>query len=155
MRHAFTALAVVLLLAAAPARPAERAKGGRRPIADRELGLAKGSVFDVPTPPLYRAEDSTPGEKPLPARPTPVAPPVVPHAVADFLPITGSENACLACHELPGPKKPGEPTPIPPSHRVDLRREPGKTGEKLAGARWVCISCHTPRTDARPLVGSR
>jgi len=52
-------------------------------------------------------------------------------------------------------KKPGEPTPLPASHYTDLRNAPGKVGDTVTGARWVCTSCHVPQTDAKPLVGNR
>jgi nitrate reductase cytochrome c-type subunit len=51
-------------------------------------------------------------------------------------------------------KEPGGPTPVPESHYVDLRRGPGAPGERLAGARHVCVSCHLPQDDVRPLVGN-
>jgi cytochrome c-type protein NapB len=70
------------------------------PIADSDLGLSKGSVFDVPTPPAVKANESNPGEAPLLPRTYVIAPPRVPHGVADFLPITKKQNACLDCHAV-------------------------------------------------------
>ena len=124
------------------------------PIADIDLGLSKGSVFDVPTPPAVKPNERAPGEGPLVPRSYLIAPPRIPHAVADFLPITRAENACLDCHGGKE-KKPGEPTPIPPSHYTDYRRTPDRVAEKLAGARYVCVSCHAARTDAPSLMGNR
>ncbi len=123
-------------------------------IPDRDLGLSRTSVFEVPTPPLYQDETSAPGEKPLPKRINRESPPVIPHSVADCLPITQSSNLCMDCHAIPGPKKTGEATPIPASHYMDLRRAPETKGERIAGARYICISCHVPRTDAPPAVGT-
>ena len=146
MRHAILLLTLCAtpLLAAPPAKP----------VPDRALGLSRTSVFDVPAPPLFHDEASAPGETPLPKRINKEYPPVIPHAVGDFLPITRSANGCVDCHALPGPKQKGEATPIPASHYVDLRRAPEAKGEALVGARYVCISCHVPRTDAPPLVAS-
>ena len=48
----------------------------------------------------------------------------------------------------------GDPTPIPFSHYIDLRSDTDEIGETVAGARWVCVSCHVPVTDAPALVGS-
>ena len=124
------------------------------PIADASLGLAKGSVFDVPSPPAVTANESGPGELPLLPRSYVIAPPRVPHAAADFLPITQKQNACLDCHAVKE-KKPGEPTPVPASHYVDVRNAPGQVGTRLAGARYVCVSCHAARTDAPDLVENR
>jgi cytochrome c-type protein NapB len=126
------------------------------PVKDRDLGLSKTSVFEVPAPPAWKAEDSAPGEKtPPPPRLGTQIPPVVPHGIADLLPITRSSNGCVDCHQIPGPKKAGEPTPLPASHYVDYRNAPDKAGDKVAGARWVCTACHVARTDAPPLVVNR
>lgn len=126
-----------------------------KPVSDKSLGLSRTSVFEVPSPPVYQDEASAPGEKPLPKRINREYPPVIPHSLADYLPITRSSNLCVDCHAVPGPKKKGEATPIPRSHFVDYRRAPDARGEQVAGTRYVCISCHTPRTDAPPAVGSR
>ncbi len=152
--------AVVLFLAAAlaagcrsSAQTNTAAPTPSGPVADAELGLAKGSVFDVPTPPAVKANESNPGELPLLPRPYVIAPPRVPHGVTDFLPITQKQNACLDCHALKE-KKEGDPTPIPPSHYTDYRNAPDRAGGEVAGARYVCVSCHPARTDAPDLVGN-
>ncbi len=152
--------AVVLFLAAAlaagcrsSAQTNTAAPTPSGPVADAELGLAKGSVFDVPTPPAVKANESNPGELPLLPRPYVIAPPRVPHGVTDFLPITQKQNACLDCHALKE-KKQGDPTPIPPSHYTDYRNAPDRAGGEVAGARYVCVSCHPARTDAPDLVGN-
>ena len=126
-----------------------------KPIPDRDLGLAKGSVFEAPAPPRFQNEASAPGEKALPKRINQEYPPVIPHSLADVLPITQDSNLCMDCHAVPGPKKKGEATPIPKSHYVDLRRAPKTQAKTVAGSRYVCISCHVPRTDAQPLVTNR
>lgn len=126
-----------------------------KPVSDKNLGLSRTSVFEVPSPPVYQDEASAPGEKPLPKRINREFPPVIPHSLADCLPITRSSNLCMDCHAVPGPKKKGEATPIPASHFVDLRRAPEVKGKEVAGTRYICISCHVPRTDAPPAVGSR
>jgi cytochrome c-type protein NapB len=122
---------------------------------DRNLGLSRTSVFEVPAPPLYQDEASAPGEKPLPKRINRESPPIIPHGVSDCLPITRDSNLCIDCHALPGPKKKGEATPIPASHFLDLRRAPEAMGKQVAGSRYVCISCHLSRTDAPPMVVNR
>ena len=132
MRTHLTALLAAAGLAALSACAAPRATApaappapAAAPVKDRDLGLSKTSVFEVPAPPAWKAEDSAPGEKtPPPPRLGTQIPPVVPHGVADLLPIT-------------------------------LRRAPDQVGEKVAGARWICTACHVARTDAPPLVGSR
>ncbi|HET9599680.1 MAG TPA: nitrate reductase cytochrome c-type subunit [Anaeromyxobacteraceae bacterium] len=145
-------LALALLAACAGSR-ATPPPPPPAPVPDTALGLDKGSVFDAHAPPTVKAEDGAPGEKPVLPRPYPLAPPRVPHAIADFLPITASQNSCADCHEVKE-KVAGQPTPIPASHYTDLRRAATAPGPKLAGARWVCTSCHVPTSDAKPLVGN-
>jgi cytochrome c-type protein NapB len=163
MRHLIQTTVLAALVAVSPAAgatpapapappPARPAAAAARPIPDKDLGLSRGSVFDVPVPPAWRAEASAPGDTPLPPRISREFPPVVPHGIADFLPITATQNTCLDCHAIAGPKKKGEPTPVPASHYLDQRLQPAKKGDKVAGARWVCVSCHVGRSDAPPLV---
>jgi len=139
--------------AAAPAptpAPAPEPPG----IKERDLGLARGSVFDVLTPPPVLPERSEPGEKPVVPRAFAGAPPIAPHELVDYTPITRAQNGCLDCHQIPGPKEAGQPTPIPPSHYLDLRRSPAKPGKTVAGARWLCTACHLTRSDQGPLVAN-
>jgi cytochrome c-type protein NapB len=150
--------AIVLLIAvlgAGSVSPVASSDAGSSPgTPDTALGLSKGSVFDTPTPPRVKANESGPGEQPVLARPHVLAPPRVPHVVADFLPITAKQNSCLDCHAVKG-RKPGEPTPIPPSHYTDERNAPGSVGTVLSGARYVCVSCHVETTDTPSLVENR
>lgn len=143
-------MTIILLLVAALASGCVRAA----PVADSSLGLAPGSVFDAPTPPVVKANETAPGERPALPRPYAIAPPRVPHAVADFLPITRTQNACLDCHAVKTKVK-GEATPIPPSHYTDLRNAPGRVGAEVVGARRVCVTCHVATTDAPELVRNR
>jgi nitrate reductase (cytochrome), electron transfer subunit len=123
------------------------------PISEGALGLAKGSVFDVPTPPAVKANDSGPGELPVLPRAYVIAPPRIPHGIGDFVPITQKQNACLDCHGVKEKNK-GEPTPIPASHYTDYRNDPERVGSQVSGARYICVSCHAVRTDAPNLVGN-
>jgi cytochrome c-type protein NapB len=153
MRTRLLALAALAALACSTTRLAPTA-APPPPVKDRDLGLSRTSVFEVPSPPAFKAEDSTPGEKPLPPRISATIPPVIPHGAADFSAITRDQNVCVDCHLSDGPKKAGEATPIPASHFFDLRRDPDKRGSKVAGARLVCTACHVERSDAPPLVGN-
>jgi cytochrome c-type protein NapB len=150
------ALLTLVLLAAgcSGARPPPTPAATDSPIPDAALGLSKGSILDVPSPPAVKPNRSAPGEQPVLPRPYALAPPRIPHAVDDYLPITQKQSSCIDCHAVQEKKKPDDPTPIPSSHYVDLRRAPYKRGEQVAGAHWVCTSCHVPRTDAPPLAGS-
>lgn len=131
----------------------DKAKGPKdvaTPVSDTRLGLAPGSVFETLTPDPVVPDASDPGTKPVLARWNAVAPPMIPHGIADFLPITTEANACVDCH-LVDKKVKGEPTPIPVSHKAAA-----KQGEdaKVAGPRWICNSCHVPLTAAKPLPAS-
>jgi cytochrome c-type protein NapB len=123
-----------------------------RSIPDHELGLSKMSVFDTPAPAPVTVLGEAPGKnEPLP-RANPEFPPLVPHEIAEMLPITREENLCVECHATVDGNKPIGPE-MSPSHFTDLRGAPGKVGKEVVGARWYCVSCHVPQTDAVPLVG--
>jgi len=155
-------MALVALLAGAALLHAQEATPAASPTQDRpaagavpdtEIGLVEGSVSEAPAPPPVQLNDSDPGDRPVLLRPHPEAPPPVPHGIADFLPITRADNACVDCHWL-DEKEEGLPTPIPASHFIDDRNAPGTVRETIAGARWVCVSCHVPQTDNPLLVGN-
>lgn len=156
-------LALMLSACAAPHReagPASTEAGAAAEAAPpagippESLGLAPGDLSRSPAPPAYAELEAMPGEGSAPAPAYQGAPPVIPHAVEDFLPITREENSCVMCHMVEE-KIEGEPTPIPPSHYIDMRNAPVEAGESIAGARYVCTSCHASRTDAEPLVENR
>ena len=71
---------------------------------------------------------------------------------AEVLPIVQDGNLCLDCHAVGGEKVEGEPAPLPESHRTDLRNDPTTVRDEVAGARYVCTSCHVPTNDVSPLV---
>lgn len=117
-------------------------------ISDDGLSLYPGSVFEAPQPSGFVPNAKDPGENALLPRPFPQAPPRIPHAIADFEPITLAANACLDCHALDA----GADAPeLPASHRTDLRRAPTEVEKTATGARWICTSCHVTTTDAKPL----
>jgi len=119
-----------------------------QPVSDSALSLYPGSVFEVPDPPGFAWNDDEPGENARLPRAHPLAPPRVPHALEEFLPITPRSNACLDCHALDA----GADAPeVPASHRTDLRRAPATVGPSVASARWLCLSCHVPTSDAPAL----
>ncbi|HXH28842.1 MAG TPA: nitrate reductase cytochrome c-type subunit, partial [Candidatus Polarisedimenticolia bacterium] len=129
----------------------EAAVPAAKPVPANSLGLAPGDLTKSPAPPAFEAVEAEPGDvQPLPP-PYEGSPPVIPHAVADFLPITLEDNACIECHQVEE-KIEGGPPPIPKSHYVDLRNSGSEPGKKLNGARYRCTACHAVRTNARPLV---
>ena len=77
-------------------------------------------------------------------------PPLVPHAVAKYEPITLEENACLDCHitdDFKGKKMPK----IGESHFSKTQKEADGT-PAVNMVRWQCNSCHVQQVDAPPLV---
>jgi len=133
--------------AAAPKRGS--AAAAKRPalvVADSAMGLSRTSVFSVPAPPPVAVNRRQPGEtKPLP-RMFPGAPPRIPHEITDFVPIRRNGNECVECHDRARALESGA-VPIPESHYRDLRRAPDTARDGIAGARYVCVSCHVPLTD--------
>ena len=149
-----TALGLVLLASCTSGQPQPKPAAGAVPgIQDSSLGLSKTSVFDVPAPKPVEYITAEPGKGQLVPRAYPGAPPVIPHAISDYLPISRDENACQTCHAVTE-RKPGEPTPIPPSHYIDWRNAPTVTRQQITGSRWVCTSCHVPQARVEPLVGN-
>ncbi|PHR56915.1 MAG: nitrate reductase [Arcobacter sp.] len=92
------------------------------------------------------------------------APPMIPHDVSDFLPITRENNMCVSCH-APDIAPAMGATPIPPSHFLDMRPRHICDGVKfkkridnmknetsvkrlthLSQARYNCSQCHAPQS---------
>jgi cytochrome c-type protein NapB len=125
-------------------------------IPDDKLGLSKTSVRDTPDPIVARHNSLDPGEADVVWPAFKGAPPVIPHGIVDFLPITIEMNACMDCHEMRDAigesMEIGDPSPMPRTHYTDLRRSPDQFGPAPVGARYVCTQCHVPQTDAAPLV---
>ena len=82
---------------------------------EKEMGLSKSSVFDVPVPPAWDYV-TTQGTMP---RYFGDAPPMIPHSIAAYENITPTMNMCVSCHKQPdkmGQKvAAGMPTPMPAS----------------------------------------
>lgn len=121
-------------------------------IDDKDMGLSRGSVFDVPVPSAW---DYAPTQGPMP-RYFPGAPPMIPHAIAAYENITAAQNQCLGCHKQPDRMgqevAAGMPTPMPASHYTDLRNAPDTVTKEVDGSRYKCMLCHQAQADAKPLV---
>jgi cytochrome c-type protein NapB len=127
-------------------------------VSDKEIGLSKTDVSEVPAPDTFAYQGKMPGTggDTLPLAYV-GAPPQVPHDISPFLPVTAKNNACMGCHNRPGQAKQQYlPTPIPKSH-YESRYEPssmGQAGAAVRGANFNCTQCHVPQADAKPLVNN-
>lgn len=145
------ALLALVIIACAAAGNAQQPRGRRNGIPARQLGLSKTSVADAPVSEVYVYSSMSPGESTRLPRVYDGAPPLIPHSVDGLLPITRDSNACVVCHGTPGSSS-DDPPPAPLSHFVDQRNGPDVRRSEVAGARWVCTSCHVPQTNAPTLV---
>jgi len=119
-------------------------------ISDDELGLRKGTLMNeelvVPQSEMKLAEA---GKSQVIDRSFENAPPMIPHNIAEFVPVTLKSNMCLDCHD-PEIAADMEATSVPASHMYDIRND--KQLDKLSGANYNCTLCHATVTDAKPLV---
>lgn len=125
----------------------------------------KGDLFSEDVNLGEKAVDTAnaPGNNEKIARSFENAPPLIPHKVDGFVPITLKNNMCLSCH-MPG--KMENATDIPPTHftkyRPDMKLVNGKyqyndggksvVSEdlgKLNTARYNCTQCHVIQTNAK------
>lgn len=101
----------------------------------------------------YAAKVPGVGQPGLIARTFVNQPPLVPHTIDQYVPLTIEENACLECHitdELRGQKVPK----LSESHYSKILKD--KSGKPaVAMDRFQCDTCHVPQVDAKPLVDSK
>ena len=111
------------------------------------------------------AEDKAPGQKLYPERSPGTGspelirrtfteqPPLIPHAVEKYEPITLQANDCVDCHisdEFKGKKMPR----MGDSHFSKTRKETDGS-PAVDMVRWQCTGCHVPQVDAPALVENR
>ncbi len=101
------------------------------------------------TTPGATTSGGDPGDNATLARSFENAPPLIPHAIDDFVPITARENSCYECHNRDDAADMGA-TPVPDSHLYDIRRDRQLGG--LNPANYHCTQCHVALTDASILV---
>lgn len=118
------------------------------------LGLEHNNVLNTPTPQVPSYPTVRPGKSDRLPKSYATAPPQIPHGIADYLPITADDNSCLDCHDrrkLLGKKwKKGKKIPMPDDHYGSFAEKGGS--DEVAGSRYTCTQCHTPLSDAPPLV---
>lgn len=121
-------------------------------IPDDAIGLSKSSVYDDPEPIVVKYGGGDPGTNKRSARSYHTAPPMIPHSIADMVPIRQDFNLCKDCHVQPDLLKQkitqGMPVPAPVSHYTNVKK-----GE-LHMARWNCTQCHAPQATVNTLVNN-
>jgi cytochrome c-type protein NapB len=180
---AMAALGMMTLTAAAGDKVVNINEGLNNPsrIAKEDLGN-KEKTYDETALLLNKAEGvalpevkydrPAPGSAPKFERAFVNAPPMIPHSVEGFLPITKGNNACLGCH-MPEAAKAAGATAIPPSHFTNFRPETTmkdgkvvKEGKELGAhntsdvviakakklntlyqGRYNCSQCHAPQAN--------
>ncbi|MDF1882726.1 nitrate reductase cytochrome c-type subunit [Sulfurimonas sp. SAG-AH-194-C21] len=135
-------------------------------ISETSLGLRKTDIYaeddTMSAKTEYRSAQA--GESTRIKRAYQDAPPMIPHDVTDFLPITRENNSCVSCH-APDIAPAMGATPIPASHFLDMRPRHTCDGVKfkksidnmknetdikrlthLNQARYNCSQCHAPQS---------
>ena len=124
-------------------------------IDELNMGLGDDAVFNNPNPAAYDYPDTKAGKSDRLKPSYHTAPPMVPHTVEKYLPITTEENGCMECHDyydkigkkyVKGKKK----LPMPKSHYGGFAGKGVK--DEMSGARYTCTQCHVPASNAKPLV---
>lgn len=110
-------------------------------------------VDPAPEVKQYSAKAPGAGEQRLITRTFLTQPPVVPHNIDKYIPITYEDNSCLECHisdELNGKKMPK----MGVSHFSNTRKE-ADGSPSVEMSRFQCDTCHVPQVDAPPLVENK
>ena len=145
-----TILAALGLMAATTAGIADNSSA----IDELNMGLSKTSVFDTPTPNVYTYSNAKPGYNDRLAKAWDELPPQIPHRVDEYLPVLLEDNQCLDCHDKP--KYIGRPwnTDRTVKSHSPMSRNHYATEEleDVSGARYNCMQCHVPQSNAAPLV---
>jgi len=93
----------------------------------------------------YHSQAPIPGKVKSFEKSFPDAPPMIPHSVAGMVPIKVGKNMCLNCH-MPQTAKALGVTPMPNNHL---------NGNKVAGRRYFCTTCHTPQAKLDPVIENK
>jgi len=141
-------------------------------VSEESLGLRKTDIHKEDDTVAAKTEyrSAQPGTSTKIKRAYQDAPPMIPHDVSDFLPITREYNSCIGCH-APDIAPAMGATPIPPSHFLDMRPRHICDGVKfkkridntknetdikklthLSQARYNCSQCHAPQSQGNPSV---
>ncbi|RMH60691.1 MAG: nitrate reductase [Calditrichaeota bacterium] len=120
-------------------------------IPDTALSYRHAELSGEADTPMSIYSDNDPGESTRIQRSFENAPPLIPHNIEDFVPITREDNECLSCHD-PNEAEEAEAPSVPASHLYDLRRN--KPLDHVNNANYNCTLCHVPQSNAPVLIGN-
>lgn len=124
------------------------------PIDESTVGIGADAVFNDPSPSAFSYPTTKAGKSDRIDRAYSTAPPLIPHIVDEYLPITMEDNECTDCHDRPKYLDriyvKGKKLTMPRSHYGGFKGEGEK--DEVSGARYNCMQCHVPVSDAKPLV---
>ncbi len=149
VKQIITLFLLLLLIGCSTGGNAVVGKKDSKTLSDTELSYRHEKLLEESETPANTYRGTDPGENDRYQRSFENAPPMIPHSVEDYLPITKSENSCLGCHS-PEEAEDAETTAVPASHLYDIRRDKKLTD--LNYANYNCTLCHIPQTDAPDLI---
>ena len=126
------------------------------PVDETSVGIGADGVFNDPSPATFEYPTTKAGESDLIAKSYHTAPPMIPHTVEEYYPITMETNECLECHDkkklIDKEYVKGKKLAMSEDHYGGFYG----TGDKdeVSGARYTCSQCHAPVSNAQPLVES-
>ncbi len=165
------AAAALLIVGCGSATPSGEQKV-KASVSEESLGLRTTDLYSEESTVAPKTEYRTAGagSSTKIARAFQDAPPMIPHDVSDYLPITINNNACTGCH-MPEVAPSVGATAIPKSHFLDMRPKhefDGKMFTKtidnmknetsvkkidhLSMSRFNCSQCHAPQSQGNLAV---
>ncbi len=125
------------------------------PINPVNFGIGEDNVFSHATPNAFAFSDIRAGKSTMIPVPYSTLPPMVPHTIERYLPITAEVNDCTDCHDRQNKigkteQRTGKRIPMPLSHYGGFKGKGDK--EEVSGSHFTCTLCHVPQSGAEPLV---
>ena len=119
------------------------------------MGIGEDNVFSDATPEAFAYSDVKAGKSEMIPLAYSTVPPLISHAIAEYLPITAEKNDCTDCHDRQDKigkteHRTGKKIPMPESHYGGFLGKGDK--EEVSGSRYTCTQCHVPQSGAKPLI---
>jgi cytochrome c-type protein NapB len=125
------------------------------PIDQLNIGIGEDNVFSDATPETFAYSNVKAGKSTMIPLAYSTVPPLIPHTIEKYLPITAEENGCTDCHDRKNKigkteHRTGKKIPMPNNHYGGFRGE--GDNEEVSGSRYTCTQCHVPQSGAKTLV---